>query len=54
MSVDVTSGVVKRVNGNRHVVRTVERSYQRGAVEVMVAPELVRRFHIVEGAGVVG
>jgi len=54
LSVDVTSGVVKRVNGNRYVVRTVERSYQRGAAEVMVAPELVRRFHIVEGAGVVG
>ena len=54
MSVDVTRGVVKRVNGNQYVVRTVERSYQRGAVEVMVAPELVRRFRIVEGAGVVG
>jgi transcription termination factor Rho len=54
LSVDLTSGVVKRVSGNQYVVRTVERSYQRGAVEVMVAPELVRRFHIVEGAGVVG
>jgi len=54
LSVDVTSGVVKRVSGNRYVVRTVERSYQRGAAEVMVAPELVRRFSIVEGAGVVG
>ena len=54
MSVDVISGVVKRVSGNQYVVRTVERSYQRGAVEVMVAPEMVRRFHIVEGAGVVG
>jgi len=54
LSVDVISGVVKRVSGNQYVVRTVERSYQRGAVEVMVAPEMVRRFHIVEGAGVVG
>ena len=54
MSVDVTSGVVKRVSGNQYVVRMVERSYQRGAVEVMVDPELVRRFRIVEGAGVVG
>jgi transcription termination factor Rho len=54
LSVDVSSGVVKRVNGNQYAVRTVERSYQRGAVEVIVDPELVRRFHIVEGTGVVG
>jgi len=54
LSVDVASGVVKRVNGNQYVVRTLERWYQRGAVEIIVDPELVRRFGIVEGAGVVG
>ena len=54
MPVDVTRGVVKRVNGNQYAVRTAERSYRRGAAEVIVAPELVRRFRLVEGAGVVG
>lgn len=54
MSVDVISGVVKQVNGNQYAVRTLERPYQHGAAEVIVTPELVRRFRLIEGAGVVG
>ncbi|MHC4912396.1 MAG: transcription termination factor Rho [Planctomycetota bacterium] len=48
------SGIVKCVNKHQFAVRTAERSYGAGPVEVMVQPELVGRFRLAEGMAVTG
>ena len=35
-------------------MRTAERSYRRGTTEIMVRPELVRKYALTEGAAVCG
>ncbi len=51
---DTTTGILKRINKQQFAVRTAERSYRSGPVEVMVQHELVERYALAEGASVVG
>jgi transcription termination factor Rho len=51
---EVVRGVLKRIDKQQFAVRTAERSYRPRHPEVLVLPELMRRFPLVEGAGVTG
>ncbi len=51
---DTTTGVLKRINKQKFAVRTADRAYRPGRAEVMVHPDLARRFDLVEGATVTG
>jgi len=51
---DTVTGILKRINNQQFALRSLERSYRSGPVEVMVQPDLVRRFGIAEGAAVTG
>ncbi|OHB64018.1 MAG: transcription termination factor Rho [Planctomycetes bacterium RBG_13_62_9] len=47
-------GILKRIDRQQFAVRTAERSYRPRHPEVLVLPELIRRYPLVEGAGVTG
>jgi len=51
---DEVSGILKSLQQQQFAVRTAERSYRPGPVELRVQAELVRRFALVEGAAVTG
>ncbi len=51
---DTTTGVLKRINKDQYSLRTADRSYRPGPLAANVPPDLVRRFGLVEGAGVIG
>jgi len=51
---EVVRGVLKRIDKQQFAVRTVDRSYLPRHPEVLVLPELMRRYPLVEGAGVTG
>ena len=51
---DTATGVLKRINKDRFSLRTVDRSYRPGPLAANVPPDLVRRFGLIEGAGVTG
>ena len=51
---DTIAGILKRMPNRQFAVRTAERSYRRGPVELMVHPELLRRVPLTEGAAVIG
>ena len=51
---DTTTGILKRINKGQYSLRTAERSYRPGSSAANVPPDLVRRFGLVEGAGVTG
>ena len=47
---DLITGILKRVGRQQYVVRTVDRSYRKDQLEVMVSPELARQYGLSEGA----
>ncbi|MFC1764233.1 hypothetical protein ACFL6U_19435, partial [Planctomycetota bacterium] len=51
---DTTTGIIKRISPEQHVLRTTERSYRQIEKEITVAPALVRKFGLTEGAAVTG
>jgi len=51
---EVVRGVLKRIDKQQFAVRLADRSYRSRHPEVLVLPELVRRFPLVEGASVTG
>jgi transcription termination factor Rho len=51
---DTTAGILKRVNKLQFAVRSLDRSYRPGPVEVMVQPNLTQHFALTEGAAVTG
>jgi len=51
---EVVRGVLKRIDKQQFAVRMADRSYRSRHPEVLVLPELMRRFPLVEGAGVTG
>jgi len=51
---DTTTGILKRLSKQQFVVRTADRAYRPERAEVMVHPDLARRFDLVEGAAVTG
>jgi len=51
---DTTTGILKRVNKLQFAVRSPDRSYRPGPVEVMVHPNLTQYFALTEGAAVTG
>ena len=51
---DTITGILKNVNKQQFAVRTAERSYRKAASEIMVRPDLVGGFHLIEGATVTG
>ncbi len=51
---DTITGILKHIGKRQFAVRTAERSYRRGPVEIMVPQELGRRIPLIEGAAVVG
>lgn len=51
---DTISGILKHVAKRQFVVRTAERSYRPGPVELTVSQELARRIPLTEGAAVTG
>jgi transcription termination factor Rho len=51
---DTTTGILKCVGKSQFAVRSADRSYRRAAAEVMVHPDLSRRFALAEGAAVTG
>jgi len=51
---EVTHGILKRIDRQQFAVRTAERSYQPRHPEVLVLPELARRYPLVQGASVAG
>ena len=51
---DTITGILKSAGKQRFVVRTADRAYRPGRTEVMVHPDLARRFTLVEGAAVTG
>ena len=51
---DIATGILKRINKQQFVLRTAERSYRPGPVELMVHPPLVDRLNLVEGSAVTG
>jgi len=50
---DTITGILKRID-RQFVVRTADRSYRKGQVEIMVSPELARQYAFSEGAAVTG
>ena len=51
---DTITGIIKRLNKEQFSVRTAKRSYRKAGSEVMIHPEIVRRFELVEGASITG
>ncbi|MCK4292944.1 MAG: transcription termination factor Rho [Planctomycetes bacterium] len=51
---ETISGILKCLNKQRFAIRTAERSYRPGPVEVTVHPDLTRRFALAEGTAVTG
>jgi transcription termination factor Rho len=51
---DTTTGILKRVKKQRFAVRSPDRSYRPGPVEVMVHTDLTRHLALTEGAAVTG
>ena len=51
---DTITGILKNVGRGQFAIRTVERSYRAGPVEMMVQSDLTRRFRLTEGALVTG
>jgi transcription termination factor Rho len=51
---DTTTGILKRISKQQFAVRTADRAYRPGRAEVMVHPDLARRFALIEGAAVTG
>ncbi len=51
---DTTTGILKCINKQQFALRTAERSYRPGPLEVMVQADLARRFALAEGAAVTG
>ncbi len=51
---DTVTGILKHVAKRQFAVRTAERSYRPGPVELMVHPEVAKRVPLVEGAAVTG
>ena len=54
MSTETITGILKRLQNQKFAVRTAQRSYRADRVEVTVAPALVRRLSLTEGAQVTG
>jgi transcription termination factor Rho len=51
---ETITGILKCVKKHQFVVRTADRSFRCGQTEMMVHPDLARRFTLVEGAAVSG
>jgi transcription termination factor Rho len=51
---NTTVGILKRINKQQFAVRTADRAYRPGRSEVMVLPDLTRRFDLIEGVTVTG
>ena len=51
---DAITGILKRISKQQFAVRTADRAYRPGRTEVMVYPNLARRFALTEGAAVTG
>ena len=51
---EAIAGVLKRINKDQYSLRTVDRSFRTGPLMASVPTDLVRRFGIVEGAGITG
>jgi transcription termination factor Rho len=51
---DTITGIIKRINKDQFSLRTTERSYRPSPSAAGIAPDLVRRYGLVEGAAVVG
>jgi len=51
---EVTNGILKALKKGRFAIRSAQRSYRPGPVEVMVQPSLVRQFQLKEGIAVTG
>jgi transcription termination factor Rho len=51
---ETATGILKRVNKDQYSLRTADRSYRPGPLMASVAPDVVRRFGLVEGAMVTG
>ena len=51
---DTATGIVKHLKKQQYALRTAERSYRPGPVELFVDPNLIRRFALTEGAAVTG
>ena len=51
---EVVRGVLKRIDKQQFAVRMADRTYRPRHPEVLVLPELMRRYPLVEGAGVTG
>jgi len=51
---ETVSGILKRIDKQQFAVRMAERSYRPRGPELMVHPELTRRYPLVEGAAVTG
>jgi transcription termination factor Rho len=51
---DSITGILKRINRDQFSLRTAERSYRPSPSSAGIAPDLVRRYGLVEGAAVVG
>lgn len=51
---DTITGILKRVNNQQFTVKTFDRSNRSGPAEIIVSPDLTRRFGLMEGASVTG
>ena len=51
---DIITGIVKRIGKQQFAVRTAKRSYRPAGAEVMVHPDVARRFTLTEGTVVTG
>ncbi|MEE8576610.1 MAG: hypothetical protein V3T31_05090, partial [candidate division Zixibacteria bacterium] len=51
---DTITGILKCVSKQQFAIRTADRSYRPGRAEVMVHPDITRRFALAEGAAVTG
>ncbi|MHC4170048.1 MAG: transcription termination factor Rho [Planctomycetota bacterium] len=51
---DIITGIVKRIGKQQFAVRTAKRSYRPAGAEVMIHPDIARRFTLTEGTVVTG
>jgi len=51
---DTITGILKDLGRQQFVLRTPERSYRKVQPEIMISPQLVRKYRLTEGASVVG
>ncbi len=51
---DTTTGILKRLSKQQFAVRTAKRSYRPVGSEIMVHPDIARRFVLTQGAAVTG